>query len=189
MSVVVAYKKVGVIYMGADSQVSFGDAKNTLHPDGIQKIMVMPHNIIVGFAGSVSNISTFIMSKSWFEPFQNQPLSKALILKHIINPYTDYLIDNQKMEMYYGIHDFKFTMLIAKDDQLFHIDDDGEIITLNHYGVIGSGALAAHPILKHEKGNPEKIILKALEYSEDYDAYVERPFMMINTKSLILERK
>jgi ATP-dependent protease HslVU (ClpYQ) peptidase subunit len=189
MSLVVAYKRDGVIYLGADSQVSFGDSKISLHTNGPQKIMLMPNNIIVGFAGSVANIANFIMTPQWFENIKDEVLTKEIILKHIFNPFSDYLIDQQKMKMYNAMHDLNFSMLIAKDDQLFHVDEDGLITHLNHYGAIGSGGLIAHPILKHEKGNPEKIILKALEYGEAYDQYVERPFLFINTKKLVIERK
>jgi ATP-dependent protease HslVU (ClpYQ) peptidase subunit len=49
MSVVIAYKKDGVIYFGADTQVSFGDYKLTIGPSEPQKIICMPIDIVIGF--------------------------------------------------------------------------------------------------------------------------------------------
>jgi ATP-dependent protease HslVU (ClpYQ) peptidase subunit len=188
LSVVIAYKKDGVIYFGADTQVSFGDYKLTIGPSEPQKIICMPNDIIMGFTGKVDLMSILIKMHSYFDPFATEELTKDSILNHIINPFTKKLIQEKRIVMTSGTHDFEISMLIGKKDALFHIDSDGQVTKLSKFGSIGSGSLPSHTLLKHEKGHPQDIIRKALEISSHYDQYVSKPFIYINTKTHTVER-
>lgn len=188
MSVVVGYKKDGVVYMGADTQVSYGKFARKHITDKDQKLFICnTTNLIIGSVGAANEgylLREFIQT---MPHLKDGILTKSRISEDIVRPFIEMLKKRDLLGMSDGLHDMNISFLIAKDDTLFHVENDGNILHCNYYAVIGSGSYAAHPYLKYGSGNPKDVMLTALRHAAAFDDYLSAPFKLTHTASLIME--
>jgi len=188
MSVVVAIKKDGVVYMGADTQVTYGSYSRHYEYDEEHKLFIVKSiGIMIGFVGSASHSYLFKQLIKTLTTLKDRKLTKDIIRQQLVEPFITLLKDYDLLHMDEGWHDIKTTILIAKDDDLFQIEDDGNILNLQKYGSIGSGSMATIPYLSHHHGDIRNVIKDALESAAHMDQYVSAPFLICDSQTLELE--
>ena len=188
MSVLVGYKKDGVVYMGADTQVTYGSYSRHHEHEKDQKLFISKElSLIVGTVGTASHAYVLRELLPTLTSLKNGALSKERLQKELVLPYMNALKSYELMEMNDGLHDMKISILIAKEDMLFQIEEDGNILNHVSYGSIGSGSSATLPYLKHGIDSPDDILLNALRAASTFDQYVSPPFLITNTTSLLIK--
>ena len=190
MSLVVAIKKDGVIYMGADTRTTTGDQICNSYKNGNSKINRVG-SCLVGGAGLVSNIQALTLHPEWFDT-GGKPLSKKFIVQNIIPKYFNAIkrIDRLKVDGSNGDDpDSGCSILITDGVGLFMIDSGFSVCELSRYGQIGCTKDMALAIFINEIDNlpAEELILKALRTSAYRDDGVGAPYILINTRDNCFE--
>ena len=184
MSVIVAVKENGVIYMGADSQTSVGNHRLThLNQIGF-KVNKLDNGILVGFCGRVAAKHAILANKDVFVLDENGNLTK----KHIVNKIIPKLVDKIKEIGDEESGSLDVTILIAYKDSLYSIKDKMDVIKINEVVAIGAGNIYTKYVLCKQQNLPVKQrILKALVESAKYCDSVSGPFVLIDTNFLEYE--
>jgi len=89
MSVIVAIKENGVIYMGADSQTTAGRRKRNNLNETAYKVARLDNGILVGFCGRVAAHQTILSMKDVFTLDEQGELTKRHIVKEIVPKIVD----------------------------------------------------------------------------------------------------
>lgn len=179
MSVVVAVKEDGIIYMGADTQATGGMSKtNKLH-EPEYKLIKFENGIIVGFCGRIASVQQLIYRDDIFTLDENNQLTKSHIVKNIVSKLI-------KMVDKIGNDDrLNISLLIAHKDKLYQINNSFNVISLNEYGRIGAGQdFLFYNLCNKDIKDPEERILKALINSARLCESVGGPYVLINTRDL-----
>jgi len=190
MSVVVALKHDGVIYMGCDSQVSDSRSKYTLsNPNNykIWKLKGYEEYCIFGGVGSLRDINLMRIS--------GDLVDELAILKDKVN--FDYVVEKLVSNMF-GLLD-RYDRLRKSEDEskrmsssyvfsykygLFEIAFDGSVIEIDDYTAIGSGSdIALGSLNTTYAMDPIERIILAIESSCKTNLYVNYPIVITNSKS------
>lgn len=193
MSVVIAIKKDNVIYMAADTMVTYGDSKRHLYSESSQKIWAVsdtPH-CVMGATGYLRDINLIHHCTNELVPeaaIIREDLNIGIIMQYTvptifetIRNYTKVVMpENQSFE-------FCTSFLYAYKNRLFSILPDGLVEEIDDYTAIGSGADAALASLKHNIDEPVYTrLMKALDAASDISLYVSAPYVCINTEDTTL---
>lgn len=181
MSVIVAVKENGVVYMGADSQTTAGNRQyHNLNQTGY-KITRLDNGILVGFCGRVATAQIIRTMQDVFTLNERAELTKRHIVKEIVPKLSD------KMELIGDEQsgDIEVSILLAHMDKIYIITDRLDVVHLNEYGKTGAGAPFVDYVLQTKKNLPPKLrILRALSESAKREESVSGPFVLIDTKKL-----
>lgn len=185
MSVIVAIKENGVVYLGADTQTTIGTKrrKTSLHETNF-KINKLENGILLGFCGLVAKKQEILSIKKIFTLDENGCMNKEHIVKNII-PKLVRGLNKEDGEWCLGV-----TILLAYKDSMYYINSLLEVVKLNDYAKIGSGSsYVDYAILSTKgKGIPVKErLLKALTESAKRCDAVCGPYVLIDTKDLQYE--
>lgn len=190
MSVVVAIKQDGVVYLAADTMVTYGDSKRHLNSDSSQKIWKVEDtpNCVMGGAGYLRDINLIRYCTAELVPEANvikDDINIGVIMLNMVPIIFDAIRNYSKIV---DIGDkgtnFNSEFLWAHKDQVFHIMADGLVEEVEEYEAIGSGADAALASLKHTTGEPVyDRLIKAVEAASDISLYVSSPYVVIDTKN------
>ena len=184
MSVIVAVKENGVVYMGADSQTTAGKRKYTYLNETGFKVFRLDNGMLLGFCGRVGARQTILSSKGVFTLDENGDLTKRHIVLEIIPKLAD------KME---AVGDeesgsLDVSILLGFKDKLYKITSGLDVLKLNEYGFSGSGENFTLYSLNSLKHLPvRERILKALVASAKRDDAVCGPYALIDTQNLTYE--
>ena len=184
MSVIVAVKENGIVYMGADSQATMGKKKENILNETAFKIVKLNNEILVGFCGSYSIKQQILSDESIFTLDENKQLTKHHIVNYIVPKLSKWLKKSDKNEtMELGV-DF----LLAHNDNLYQISSTLDIVKINNVAKIGSGKGCVDYALTCFKFLPMKErILKALAGSANITEGVSGPYVLIDTKDKTYE--
>ena len=190
MSVVVAIKENGKIYLGADSQVTKGGTRTTLkNPNNytIWKVDGLPY-VMMGSVGDVRDANIIRLLKNVVDDYDEfydrvdyrfvvkylvPEIIKSLREAHYLKGNTDDYMD--VMESSY---------VFAYKDKLYYINADCSVIEIDDYIAIGSGAdQAIGSLLSTEKEDPRSRIVKAIKSSAACDIYVDYPIILSDTEN------
>ena len=181
MSVIVAVKENGVVYMGADSQTTAGNRKcHNLNQTGY-KIARLDNGRLVGFCGRVATAQIIRAMQDVFTLNGQLELTKEHIVKKIIPKLAD------KMELLGDEQsgDIEVSILLAHSDKIYMITDRLDVVHLNEYGKTGAGSFYVDYVLQTKKELPPELrILRALSESAKREESVSGPFVLIDTKKL-----
>ena len=183
MSLVVAYKRDGIIYMGADTQSSRGySIERTLNESGF-KISRLSNGILVGVCGRVKGHQKVIAQKHWFDIPEGETLSKRYIVKNII-PELSILMNDLKEDRNARNSSMDLSILIARRDKMFVISHDYEVFECETYAAIGAGYDYSKYSLSQigESDDINEGLLKALRAGAHFDSSVSAPYVLIDTK-------
>ena len=187
MSVIVGIKQKGIVYIGADSQITKGGSKKSqLHPNN-RKVWHPDEmdSLLMGSAGLVKGIN---LTKAINGLVDQKTLRENKIDFHfVINNISKKLMDKMEEHKLIDSKDFNPRMqseyLFADRDNLFTISTDGSVMQIEDYIAIGSGSIEAMgSLLSTEKEDTITRITKAIEAAIQSDIFVDYPIIIMNTK-------
>lgn len=187
MSVVVAIKENGRVYMGSDSQVTKGGTRITLKNPNNYKIWRVDgsDNAVMGHVGNVRDANIVRLMSSVvdeYDEYKNR-VGYRFVVKYLVPEIirslkeASYIKDEAPVQL-----DSSF--LFAHNDSLFQIHYDCSVIEVDDYVAIGSGSQEAiGSLLSTEGEEPIQRIIKAIKASAASDIYVDYPIILTDTKS------
>lgn len=187
MSVVVAIKENGKVFVGADSQVTSGGTRETLRNSNNIKIWnvknaehcLMAHVGVVRDANVVRLMDNLVTE---YNVFKNQ-IDYEFVVKSVVPDIISELkkYGYLKDEQYFEHMESRF--IFAYKDQLFVIHTDGCVIEVDDYAAIGSGQdQAIGSLLSTDGDDAQTRIIKAIKASAASDIYVDYPIVLANTE-------
>lgn len=184
MSVIVAIKENGVVYMGADSQTTTGSYKTVSTNQSAVKINRLANGILAGFCGRVAVKQEILSMDGVFTLDEEGNLTKRHIVTQIIPRLADKLdlfSDEESGEL-------SVSIVLAHKDKLYRIGTDLSVIKLNSFTSSGAGRDFTYYAIESTKGQAVKDrILTALYESAMRCDSVCPPFVLIDTQSLEYE--
>lgn len=190
MSVVVAIKKDGNIFMGADSQISRGETRITLsNPNNfkIWRVSDVPH-CLMGCVGNlragniIKVVDELIPEMVCMKDGVNFRFVVKSLVPHIIAELDSYNALSRSKD---GGFDMEAEFLFAYNDNLYYIDRYGAVIEVEDFYAMGSGSSEAMGSLfsSVKESEPIKRILTAIRASAAHDIYVDYPIVISNTET------
>ena len=187
MSVVVAIKKGGQIYMGCDSQVTSGRTCMTLRNPNNFKIWKVP-NTDHCLMGSVGNFRDACVIRTVQDLVPGYDVYKGKVnFDYVVTEIVPAIIERLQEAHYIKKEGFfegmDSSFLFAFENQLYNIHSDGSVIEIEDYIAIGSGKNEAiGNLLSTEKEDPYVRIIKAIKASATTDIYVDYPIILSSTR-------
>ena len=189
MSVVVAIKKDGIIYMGADSQVSCGGTRSTLSNPNNYKIWAVSDvdNCLMGSVGML-RANNIIKVASDLIP-EIVDLKGNLDFRFVVRHFVPRLMD--ELDEYTvltkdrdNVIHMDASFLLAYHDRLYSIDRYGSVIEVDDFCAVGSGSCEALGSLLSSAAvtDPVERIKMAIKSSAAHDIYVDYPIVISNTE-------
>ena len=188
MSVVVAIKKDGVIYMGADSQVTKGGTRATLSNPNNYKVWPVDgiDHCLMASVGSL-RVANVVRVMSELIP-EIVDLKHGVDFRFVVKGLVPHIMD--ELDKYDLLHcekdsdpHMEASFLVAYYDRLFSIAGNGAVIEIDDFCAIGSGASEALGSLLSsiEEKNPVERIKTAIKASAAHDIYVDYPIVVTDT--------
>ena len=189
MSVVVAIKKDGIIYMGADSQVSCGGTRSTLSNPNNYKIWAMRdvEGCLMGSVGTLRANNIIKVADDLIPEIVElkDAVSFRFVVKHFVprlmEELEDYKVLTKDRD---GVTHMDASFLLAYRDRLYSIERYGSVIEVDDFCAIGSGSCEALGSLLSSANisDPIERIKMAIKASAAHDIYVDYPIVISNTK-------
>ena len=183
MTVIVAIKKDGVVYMGADTCSSTETSFRLLSTDKKHseygKIRLFDNGLIVGFSGSASAVSHLCEMKGTVFSFADGELTKERIVNGFFPAATNILKEGKCV---YDDGEWKCSIVMAKGDRLFRVFGNKDVYEYEDFVSIGSGCVFAYGSLSMTDGAPEERILEACRMASKFRTCVHGPYVVANTK-------
>ena len=187
MSLVMAIKKDGVVYLGADTRSTRGAFIESIKSEPEHKITRIG-NVYVGSAGSVSNVQIMISHPEWFNT-QGKPLTKKFLVQNVVGKYYDELERLDKLNDEGGSQNNREypksggIFIVTDGDSVFLIDSDFEVVCVHSGVAIGcTKTIAIGYILSSENEEPNDTILRAMRESSWRNKGVGAPYVLVNTR-------
>ena len=179
MSVVIAIKENGVIYMGTDTQVTSGNKKeNELNTNSL-KIALLDNGLLVGVCGKYGLKQQIIADKSIFTLDKNNMLTKQHIVTNIIPKLSRWVKKSDKA----NDTELEVSFLLAHDNNLYFIGHELNVVKINNFAKIGAGKGCVDYALSCFNYLPARErIIKALAESANITESVSGPYVLIDTK-------
>ena len=184
MSLVVAYKKNGIIYMGADTQTTQGTTVERFMNESGYKITRLPNGMLVGICGRVKCHQKIIARKGLFDIPDNVKFDKRYIVRNMIPEICEItsLLKDDK-----GARNVSMdvSMVLAWKDKMFVITHYFDVYECNTYVAIGAGDdYSKYELSKiGENDDVNEGLLRALRVGAYFDTTVSAPFILIDTKN------
>ena len=189
MSVVVAIKKDGVVYMGADSQVSCGGTRYTLSNPNNYKIWALPSvdNCLMGSVGSLRANNVMKVTSDLIPEIVDLKgnVDFRFVVRHFIPHLMDELAEYKVLcTGKDDAPDMTASFLLAYHDKLYSIERYGSVIEVDDFCAIGSGACEALGSLLSTANIDDPIarIQMAIKASAAHDIYVDYPIVIADTE-------
>lgn len=180
MSVIVAIKENGVVYMGADSQTTTGRRKRNILNETAFKITRFENGMLVGFCGRVAAKQAILSMDDVFVLDKEGGINK----KHIVKEIVPKLVDKMQLIGDEDSGALDVSILLAYQDKLYRITSGLDVLNLTECGRSGAGAEYTNWYLFGEKHLPvRERILKALVASAKRTESVGGPYILIDTKN------
>lgn len=189
MSVVVGIKKNGIVYLGADSQVTKGGTRLSLSNQNNFKIWKVKgiENCIMGHVGSVREACVIKVMNNLVKEIDI--IHDNVDYEYVVTRITPMIINELKDYNYIDIDgcfkEINSKFLFAIKDKLFMINYDGAVLEIDDCVSIGSGENEAigSLITSEQEHDPEERIIKAIKASAAHDIYVDYPIILCNTEN------
>lgn len=188
MSVVVAIKEKGKVYIGVDSQVTRGGTRSTLKNQNNYKIWRVKDvdNCLMAHVGNIIDANVIrvmddlVTEYNVFKNHIDYEFVVKSVVPDIINELKKYGYIEDK-EYFKGLES---RFLFAYKDMLFLINSDGCVLEIDDCAAIGSGECEAiGSLLSTDGDEPEARIVKAIKASAASDIYVDYPIILTNTET------
>ena len=187
MSVVVAIKNEGKVYIGADSQVTKGGTRTTLKNPNNYKIWKVEgaDQCLMAHVGNVRDANVVRLMTGIvddYDVYRNR-VDYRFVVKYLVPQIIKTLNEAHYLRSGDGYLDYMdSSFLFAYKDKLFMINTDGCVIEVDDYVAIGSGSQEAiGSLLSTEGQNTKNRIVKAIKASAANDIYVDYPIILTDT--------
>lgn len=175
-------KKEKCVYLGSDSQVTYGNIK---YPSNSSKILNIHNKILIGFSGSAKNFNILESSDVIFNLVKDNKITKNFLIKQFIPAlYKD--LDVYEGTKYDDSGRYVITLIIAYNSKIISIDASGSIIEYDKYWAEGSGSEIALGSLYTNENNEEipvfDKVLCGLKAASNFNIHTNKPFYIYNTK-------
>ena len=188
MSVVVAIKENGKVFIGADSQVTKGGTRTTLKNENNYKVWRVPNapHCLMAQVGNLRDANVVRLMQDLVTDYNiyRGHIGFDFVVKKVVPDIVEeltrfgYLKDGKNTEY------LDSSFLFAYKDQVWMIGQDKSVIEIEDYVAIGSGAdQAIGSLLSTENENARDRIIKAIKASAAADIYVDYPIILTDTKS------
>lgn len=190
MSVVVAIKKDGVVYLGSDSQVTRGGTRTSLTNPNNFKIWKVKgvDNCLMGHVGLLRDACVIRVMENLVREIDviHDEVNFEYVVTRVVPKIIDELKEFNYIETEGKFKNMESKYLFAFKDKLFVIGFDGSVIEVDDYIAIGSGESESIGSLltTNSDEDPETRIIKAIKASAAHDIYVDYPIVLSNTKDL-----
>lgn len=190
MSVVVAIKKDGVVYLGSDSQVTRGGTRTSLTNPNNFKIWKVKgvDNCLMGHVGLLRDACVIRVMENLVREIDviHDEVDFEYVVTRVVPKIIDELKEFNYIEIEGKFKNMESKYLFAFKDKLFVIGFDGSVIEVDDYIAIGSGESESIGSLltTNNDEDPETRIIKAIKASAAHDIYVDYPIVLSNTKDL-----
>lgn len=185
MSVIVAIKKDGVIYLGTDTRYSDGGNQISLVNLNALKIWKVEgkENCLLGQVGIQREASAIRACHDLVD--SSSPMDFAYIVNQVEPRIKEVLKEHEFIDASDPYGTMKSRFLLAYQDKMYVIDR-GSVLEYDDFVAIGSSECEAFGSLVSSRNeeDPEKRILVALRVSAMHDVYVGAPFVLINSKTM-----
>ena len=187
MSLVIAAKKGGAVYFGADTQTTYGKGAERRAYTGKEnlKVMRLPNGMILGRVGRVHSLQYVWAHPEWFTLPADGVLTKRHIVMEIVPQIYRCYRDNELFE-----EDGKEAplstgdlYLLAHRDKLFMINDRLGVTVIETHVAIGAGEDFVYYGLENmnDGGSVQTEIKKLLRLGVTCCPSVGAPFAFVDT--------
>ncbi len=189
MSVVVAIKKDGKVYMGADSQVSKGGTRLSLTNPNNYKIWKVKgvENCLMGSVGNLRDACVVRVMRGLVREIDaiKDEVDFEYVVGRIVPMIREELIDYEYIKKDGVFEGFDSSFLFAYQDKLYYINSDASVIEIDDCIAIGSGSSEAIGSLLTSMNieDSKERIIKAIKSSATHDIYVDYPIILSDTES------
>ena len=183
MSLVVAIKKDGVWYLGADTRISRGYAYYHARAKEMQKIVSLGA-YWVAFVGNVATSQMIIDHPEWFIR-EGKSLTKAFLVQSVIPEIYRYLEQNQDLDREENeAPRMRCEFLLTDGKRLFVVYDDFSVCEVMDYIALGCAYSIANTYWMNggQALEPNALILTMLRKSAELNSGVGAPFTCLNTR-------
>lgn len=188
MSVVVAIKDKDCVWVGCDSQVSYGYTKSTLE---LNKKIWKPekeNDVVMGVVGDVRDLNLLSTEESWIDELTN--LKNEVNFKYIVRNLVPNIFKLfgkfGRLKTDRGIESINSNIIFASKDKLFSINGDGSVLESSDIVADGSGyrlCLGAWNSLKNKNVPIKDKLIEVIKSACESDLYVNYPIIIMNTKN------
>ena len=188
MSVIVAIKKDGKVYIGADSQVTRGGCRFLLTNPNNYKIWKVKgvDNCIMGSVGNLRDACAIRVMHNLIREIDvlHDDVDFDYVVNRIEPMIRDELKEHEFIDSSNPYKSMESRFILAYKDKLFTIDY-GAVVEHDNFIAIGSGDCQAIGSLVSTIGDecPEERIIKALKSGVTNDLYIDYPFIITNTET------
>ena len=190
MSILLAYKKEGAIYMGTDTRIVVNDNKKSALSRCDLKIQKLENGILLGIAGERLERQTIIAYSEIFTLDKEGKLTRKHIVKEIVPRLIEMLEEeNLMMKKEEEFPYVQAQILLAYKDTLYEICSGFTVIKYEDFQALGRDCDYAIATLMNTKPTDDikKRLIKALDISAKYSQYIGKPYVLIDTKSMDYE--
>lgn len=186
MSVVVAIKEKGKVFIGCDSQVTRGGTRSTLKNPNNYKVWKVRgvDNCLMAHVGNVRDASVVRLMDSLvteYNVFKNH-IDYEFVVKSIVPDIIHELREYGYLKGDSYFEEFDSRFIFAYRDMLFLINNDGCVLEIDDCVAMGTGeSEAIGSLLSTDIDDPETRIVKAIKSSAASDIYVDYPIILTNT--------
>ena len=189
MSVVVAIKKNGKIYIGADSQCTRGGSRTSLTNPNNYKIWKVKgvENTLMAHVGYARDASVIRVMNDLVREIDviHDEINYEYVVNRILPKIIDELSDRKYINIREKFDTLDSKFLFAHQDKLFLISNDAAVTEIDDYVSMGSGESEAigSLITTENEENPISRIIKAIKSSSVHDIYVDYSIIISDTET------
>ena len=189
MSVIIAYRKNNVVYMGTDTRITDNGFKTNELCECNYKICLTDDDILVGIttADRVLRQTISIFASKVFTLNKNGYLTKKHIVTAVIPELLELLAYKDLLVRKDGkLPKMNASILLAHKGNLYEICSGFQVFRYRDFQAIGRVSDFGHsPLLNaKKKERPNTILVKALDIIAKHNCLVGRPYVLIDTKKL-----
>lgn len=198
MSTVVAIKDNDKVWIGCDSQVTYGWTKSNT-TENTNKIWRMEHNknVIIGGVGDLRDLNIISTATELIEEhiLLKGTLDFRYIVRRVVPVIFKELESFGRLKIKDNMQSMYSEYIISYKDKLYKISSDGAVEDNKEILAIGSGyitALGAYEAIKHNTNlSVEEKLIARLKASCEQDLHVNYPIIITNTleeKEIIINK-
>lgn len=191
MSIIVAVKHGDTVYMGADTQITYGDGekRNSLL-ESDRKIHKFENGLLVGATGAADDILRVIYNKTIFE-IPQEGLTKKFVVNEIVPKLFAYFKEKDCLVAEKNDDDaeksrMRCSFVLAYKNKIIYIHGDFGVWENARFCAAGAGGSYAFPYLEafDHKDDVNGQLVRAMRGCAKHDNSISAPFILIDSKNL-----